>query len=310
MGYTVCAFDNSEDGLFKLDQLIRSKPSGGVLKLFFGCVRDSKRLGTAMEGVSSVIHCAALKHVYLSEYNPFEAVSTNILGVQNVIAAALEANVDKVLFTSSDKAVNPSSTMGATKLLGERLIVAANHHSGSHKTRFSSVRFGNVLDTNGSVLQIFREKMVKNEPLPLTDLEMTRYFITMEEALKLCNFAFEEMEGGEVFVSKMVAMRIFDLAASVAGCKDFKYTLIGMKPGEKKYEELVTDVEGPRTKVLDDHYVVIPDTMNIMPKKIRNKLLDKYDNRPFLNRVLRSDEELVDSLSELRLIIEATGISR
>ena len=141
-GSTVCAFDQNEDGLFKLDQEFDDKTQ--QLRLFLGDIRDKERLELAMEDVDTVFHCAALKHVYLSEYNPFEAMQTNIVGTHNVIQAAILANVDRVVLTSSDKSVNPTSTMGATKLLGERLVTAANNYAGKHTTKFASVRFGNV----------------------------------------------------------------------------------------------------------------------------------------------------------------------
>ena len=307
-GATVCAFDNSEDGLFKLDQNVGKIETDSRLKLFFGSVRDQGRLLTAMEGVDSVIHCAALKHVYLSEYNPFEAVNTNIIGVQNVINAALKNNVDKVLFTSSDKAVNPSSTMGATKLLGERLIVAANHHSGKHQTRFSSVRFGNVLDTNGSVLQIFKEKLASKEALPITDMEMTRYFITMDEAVSLCAFAFDQMVGGEIFVSNMMACRILDLAKAMSTEGDVDYAVIGMKAGEKRYEELVTDAEAERTKCLESHYIVIPDTLSIMPTAIGQNLVSKYGQYRTLSGALRSDRDKFYPIDEIRMLLKRIGV--
>lgn len=194
-GYTVCAFDQSEDGLFKLDQELKAL-AGGRLRSFLGNVRDENRLRRAFEGVKVVFHCAALKHVYISEYNPFEAMQTNIEGAHNVIQAAIAANVEKVVLTSSDKAVNPTSTMGATKLLGERLFIAANHYAGSHKTRFACVRFGNVLNSNGSVLQIFRRQLENDQPLTITSTGMTRFFISMDQAVDLCLHAADEMVGG------------------------------------------------------------------------------------------------------------------
>jgi UDP-N-acetylglucosamine 4,6-dehydratase/5-epimerase len=200
-GHTVCAFDQSEDGLFKLDQELNC--GDGRLRLFIGNVRDEERLRRAMDGVSIVFHCAALKHVYLSEYNPFEAMQTNILGTNNVIQAALVSEVDRVVLTSSDKAVNPTSTMGATKLLGERLFISANHFAGRHKTRFSCVRFGNVLNSNGSVLQIFKRQLDNNLPLTITSKNMTRFFLSMSQAVDLCLNAAGSMVGGEIFVMSM-----------------------------------------------------------------------------------------------------------
>jgi len=291
-GHIVCAFDQNEDGLFKLDQRYREEYAEN-LKLFVGNVRDESRLSKAMENVDVVFHCAALKHVYLSEYNPFEAMQTNIIGTNNVINASIAANVRKVVFTSSDKAVNPSSTMGATKLLGERLITAANNYSGKHTTKFSSVRFGNVLDTNGSVLQIFKEQIKENQPLTITSTDMTRFFITMDQSISLCLYAKDHMIGGEIFIMHMGCCNIIGLAKAISGDKDFKYNIIGQKSGEKSYEELVTESEVPRTVCVDDTYIIIPDTLSIMQHAIRDDYKKSYDKLIKLSRPLRSDESML-----------------
>lgn len=291
-GCVVCAFDQNEDGLFHLDQ--KYKPNyGDNLKLFIGSVRDNVRLDRALEGVEVVFHCAALKHVYLSEYNPFEAMQTNINGVNNVISASLKAGVNQVIFTSSDKAVNPSSTMGATKLLGERLMTAANHHSGDHSTRFSSVRFGNVLNTNGSVLQIFKKQIKEEKPLTITAKNMTRFFITMNQSIDLCLYAANNMIGGEVFVMNMGSCSIIDLAKVISQGKPFEYTVIGEKPGEKLYEELITEVEASRTALKDNIYTVIPETLSMMCPSIEQKYLKTYKGIDRLTESLRSDKELL-----------------
>jgi UDP-N-acetylglucosamine 4,6-dehydratase/5-epimerase len=292
IGCIVCAFDQNEDGLFHLDQKY-SKNYGEKIKLFLGSVRDESRLIKAMEGVEIVFHCAALKHVYLSEYNPFEAMLTNVHGVNNVINASLKTNVKQVVFSSSDKAVNPSSTMGATKLLGERLMTAANHHIGDHSTRFSSVRFGNVLNTNGSVLHIFKKQIEENLPLTITSKEMTRFFITMDQAINLCLYAAKNMIGGEIFVSNMGSCSIIDLAKAVSNGKTFEYTIIGEKPGEKLYEELVTEVEAPRTALKDGAYIVIPETIGMMLPEMAEKYEKVYNNSSRLTKPLRSDQELL-----------------
>ena len=173
-GATVCAFDNYEDGLFRLSKKIPDSLSN-KFRLFFGDVREKERLIQACEDVDVIFHCAASKHVGLSEYNPFEAVKTNVLGCQNVIDAAISNRVPKVLFTSSDKAVNPTGTMGATKLIGEKLFVSANNYVGNRKTSFACVRFGNVLNTNGSVLTIFQKQLEEGKQLTVTDSRMTDF---------------------------------------------------------------------------------------------------------------------------------------
>jgi FlaA1/EpsC-like NDP-sugar epimerase len=288
----VCAFDQNEDGLFHLDQKYKHD-YGDKIKLFLGNVRDKDRLDMALEGVEIVFHCAALKHVYLSEYNPFEAMQTNIDVVNNIINASLKANVRQVIFTSSDKAVNPSSTMGATKLLGERLMTAANHHSGDHTTRFSSVRFGNVLNTNGSVLHIFRQQLKDKKPLTITSEHMTRFFIAMDQAIDLCIYAANNMIGGEVFIMNMGSCTIVDLAKAISRKEPFEYRLIGEKPGEKLYEELVTEVEAPRTALINNIYTIIPETVSMMCPSIGEKYATIYQGIDRLAESLRSDKELM-----------------
>lgn len=304
-GRTVCAFDQSEDGLFKLDQELKDV-AGGRLRSFLGNVRDEARLRRAFEGVKVVFHCAALKHVYISEYNPFEAMQTNIEGTHNVIQAAIAANVNHVVLTSSDKAVNPTSTMGATKLLGERLFIAANHFAGGHNTRFSCVRFGNVLNSNGSVLQIFRRQFENNLPLTITSKGMTRFFISMEQAVELCLYAAREMVGGEIFVLNMGSSDIITFAKVVSGKRPLKYIEIGHKPGEKLYEELVTESEAPRTAYDGKTYVVLPDTLDLMSDEMRLQY-GKYDTLPRLGVPLRSDHELLDE-AEVGAMLHSAGL--
>lgn len=289
-GHTVCAFDQSEDGLFRMDQEFKDK--GSRLRLFLGNVRDEDRVLRAMDGVRIVFHCAALKHVYLSEYNPFEAMQTNIVGTHNVIQAAIASEVERVVITSSDKAVNPTSTMGATKLLGERLFIAANHFAGGHRTRFACVRFGNVLNSNGSVLQIFRRQLDAGQALTITSSGMTRFFISMTQAVELCMDAAARMIGGEIFVMNMGACDIVTLAKAACGDGALRFVEIGHKPGEKLYEELVTESEAPRTVLVGNTYVVLPDTLDMMPEDLRGKYT-VYERLQRLNAPLRSDADLL-----------------
>lgn len=292
MGCEVRAFDQSEDGLFHLDQNLKNKN----LKLFLGTIREQDRLDRAFENADIVFHCAALKHVYLSEYNPFEAMKSNIDGVNNVINSAIKNNVRKVIFTSSDKAVNPSSTMGATKLLGERLITTANHFSGKHKTKFSSVRFGNVFDTNGSVVQIFKKQISEDKPLTITSPDMTRFFISMKHAIDLCLYAEEHMIGGEIFVKSMGSFLIKDLAYVLSNKND-NTRIIGCKPGEKLYEELVTETESTRTITVDDYYVLIPETIFMMDDQVKERYEKLIDGKSFIGSAIRSDQEILDHVS-------------
>lgn len=257
----VRALDHHEHGLFKLQQQIGDVEEARWL---LGDIRDLGRLRRAMEGVDVVFHTAALKHVYIGEYNPFEIVQTNLIGLQNVVQAALDCNVEKVIFTSSDKAVNPTNAMGASKLMGERLILAAQGMKGTTRTSFASVRFGNVLGSNGSVATIFHDQIRQGGPVTLTDRRMTRFVMGLDQAVRLVLRASEVSAGGELFVLKMPALRIADLAevmirrlAPTFGFlpERIEVVEVGSRPGEKLYEELLMEAEVPRAYE-DDELIV------------------------------------------------------
>ena len=303
-GNIVCAFDHNENGLFKLENKYKQQYNH-KLKLFLGDVRDESRLKKAFEGVDIVLHCAAIKHVYISEYNPFEAMQTNIVGTNNVIEAALNSSVTKVVYTSSDKAVNPTSTMGATKLLGERLISAANNHSGVSSTIFSSVRFGNVLNTNGSVLTIFKDQIKAGKQLTITSENMTRFFLSMEQAVELCMYACDNMLGGEVFIKNMGCCSIMSLARALTGKSDFSYKIIGHKPGEKNYEELVTDSEVERTVRSDYWYTILPDNMVMIAPKIAEAQQKRYSKFSRIDSPLNSKKELLSDSQVMSMLKNA-----
>ncbi len=232
-----------------------------------GDVRDADKINQLCEGVDVLFHVAGLKHVILCERSPFDAVQTNIIGVKNVINAALAHNVERVIFTSSDKAVNPTNVMGTSKLMGERLITAANSLKISHRTIFSSTRFGNVLGSRGSVVPIFQRQIASGESITLTDRRMTRFVMTVEESCRLVLSAAELARGGEVFVTKMPVVRIEDLAQAMIDLlaptigfhpKQIKVIEIGAKAGEKLYEELMSDEETQRTYELEEMFAVLP----------------------------------------------------
>jgi len=225
------------------------------LRYFIGDVRDRDRLKRAMNGVDIVVHAAALKQVPSCEYNPIEAVATNINGAKNVIDAALDAGVKKVLGLSTDKAVNPVNLYGATKLVAEKLFVQANSYSGEGPTRFGCVRYGNVVGSRGSVVPLFR-KQASMGALTITDPRMTRFWITLEQGVRFVIRAIERMHGGEVFVPKIPSMNIVDLAEAMApGCR---ITEIGIRPGEKLHETLVSEDEARHSLELDDMFVIQP----------------------------------------------------
>lgn len=252
-------FDISENELFKMRSEFGDDKR---LRYLIGDIRDADRLRLAMEGIDIVAHLAAMKHVYACEYNPFEAVKTNIDGLQNVINVARNENVEKVIFSSTDKAARPLSVMGTTKLLGERLISVANYYKGNRRTLFASVRFGNVIGSNGSVVPIFKEQIAKGERITVTDKEMTRFVITMDEAVDLICDAARLTKGQETFVWKMRTLRVVDLVEAMkdkfAKGKQIKTVIIGKGEGEKIHEDIMTREELSRAVELDSLYIIYP----------------------------------------------------
>lgn len=234
-----------------------SEFSHSSMRYFIGDVRDESRLNTAMNGVDFVIHAAAMKHVPIAEYNPMECIKTNIHGAQNVINASLKNGVEKVIALSTDKACNPVNLYGATKLASDKLFIAANNIAGQSPTRFSVVRYGNVVGSRGSVVPLFK-KLIENgaKELPITDERMTRFWITLEDGVKFVLKNFERMHGGELFIPKIPSMKITDLAATLAPNLPIK--LIGIRPGEKLHEIMISADDALHSLEFDDHYVITP----------------------------------------------------
>ncbi len=226
------------------------------LRFLIGDVRDRDRLYRAFNGVDLVVHAAALKQVPVAEYNPIEAVKTNIEGASNIIDAAIDNGVPKIMALSTDKAVHPVNLYGATKLVAEKLIIQANAYAGARKTRFSVVRYGNVVGSRGSVVPVFQEQ-AKSGALTVTDERMTRFWITQEQAVRFILKCIDAMQGGEVFVPKIPSTRILDLAKAIAPSAQVKVT--GIRPGEKLNEILVTEEEAPHAREYDDHFVIEPE---------------------------------------------------
>jgi UDP-N-acetylglucosamine 4,6-dehydratase len=226
------------------------------VRFFIGDVRDHQRLVRAFAGVEVVVHAAALKHVPIAEYNPFEAVKTNIHGAQNVIEAAIDCGVEQVIALSTDKASSPTNLYGATKLVSDKLFVDGNAYAGGKNTRFAVVRYGNVLGSRGSVLPFFQEQ-AKTGTLSITDERMTRFWITLQEGVRFVVESFDRMRGGEIFVPKIPSMRVVDLARAIA--PKAKLRFIGIRPGEKLHEELISIHDARRTVDLDVCYAVEPD---------------------------------------------------
>jgi len=226
------------------------------LRWFLGDVRDLERLKRAFHKVDFVIHAAALKQVDTGEYNPMEFIKTNVLGSQNVIDAAIETGIKRVVALSTDKASSPINLYGATKLTADKLFVAANNYSHSYGTSFSVVRYGNVMGSRGSVIPFFQDLASQGKPLTITDLRMTRFWISIESAVKFVIDSLEMMTGGELYVPKIPSMKIIDLAHAVA--PDAKLEEIGMRPGEKLHEEMISADDSRRTVILENRYVVTP----------------------------------------------------
>ena len=260
---TVRVIDTNESGLFNLQRQF----DDDRLRFLIGNIRDSERLRRAMEGIDTVFHAAALKHVELNEYNPFETIQTNVVGTQNLVRAALDEGVDTFVAISTDKASTPVSVMGATKLLSERLVVAANAYKGDAETSFGCVRFGNVLGSAGSVVPLFKNQIADGGPVTVTDPDMTRFIMPISEAADLAIRAQDRMTSGEVFVLKMPTMRIGDLAdvmieyyAPQMGQDpdEIEIDIIGARPAERVHEKLISEEESETTYDLGDMFAILP----------------------------------------------------
>lgn len=248
-------FSRDEYKQFEMSKVI-SEQKYDCIRYFLGDVRDKERLYRAFEGVDYVIHAAALKHIPILEYNPIEAIKTNIGGAENVIAAAADRNVKKVIALSTDKAANPINLYGATKLCSDKLFIAANRFVGGRGTRFSVVRYGNVFASRGSVIPFFL-KIRDQGVLPITDERMTRFWITIDQGIDLVLKCFEVMMGGEIFVPKIPSMKIVDLAKAI--CPSCKLERIGIRPGEKLHEVMIPKESSRVTHAFDNYFTIFPD---------------------------------------------------
>lgn len=228
------------------------------IRFFIGDVRDKDRLYRAFDGVDIVIHAAALKHVGACEYNPFEAVKTNIHGAQNIIEAAIDRGVEKVIALSTDKAASPINLYGATKLASDKLFVAGNSYAGNKVTRFSVVRYGNVVGSRGSVVPFFKKLRAQGEiQLPITDERMTRFWITLEQGVQFVIDNLQRMKGGEIFIPKIPSMKVVDLAEAIAPECEIK--IVGIRPGEKLHEAMINEDDARQTLEYDTYYVIQPE---------------------------------------------------
>jgi FlaA1/EpsC-like NDP-sugar epimerase len=302
----VRVLDTDEAALFDLQEQYGKE---GRLRYLLGDVRDRDRLAMAIEDIDVVFHAAALKHVELTEYNPFEAVRTNVQGTQNLVRMAVEEEVDSFVNVSTDKASNPVSVMGATKLLSERLVIAANAYKGSKDTRFGCVRFGNVLGSSGSVVPLFMDQLREGGPVTVTDPQMTRFVMPIEEAVDLVLGAHDRMTSGEVFVLKMPAFRVGDLAEAMIGryAPAFGYDpeavdieVVGARPAERVHEKLVSADEALQARELEEMYVILPQ---IGVPGYRATNYSEFD--PIEGEYTSADQELLSG-EEIVAMIEST----
>ncbi len=227
------------------------------IRFFIGDVRDKDRLYRAFDGVDYVVHAAAMKQVPACEYNPFEAVKTNIYGAQNVIEAAIDRGVKRVIALSTDKAAAPINLYGATKLASDKLFVAANSYVGGKETRFAVVRYGNVVGSRGSVVPFFKKMSAEGKKLPITDERMTRFWITLDQGVQFVLDSLQRMRGGEIFVPKIPSMRVVDLATAIA--PECEIEIVGIRPGEKLHEAMITEDDARHTVEFDTYYVIQPE---------------------------------------------------
>ncbi len=253
----VIVYSRDELKQFEMQQREPFRSRRDVMRWFLGDVRDADRLRKAMEDVDVVVHAAALKQVPAAEYNPFEAVKTNVLGAQNVIDAALDCGVSRVVALSTDKAAAPINLYGATKLVSDKLFVAANNHRGRRDIRFSVVRYGNVMGSRGSVIPFFLERRGSGV-LPVTDERMTRFSISLAQGVELVLLAIAKSWGGEIFVPKIPSYRILDVAAAVA--PEARIEVVGIRPGEKLHEEMITTTDAIGTIEFGRYFVILPST--------------------------------------------------
>ena len=252
------------------------------VRFFIGDVRDKERLNRALSGVDIIVHAAATKIVPTAEYNPFEAVKTNITGAMNVIDAAIDNGIDRVVALSTDKASSPANLYGATKFVSDRLFIAGNNYTRANEACFSVVRYGNVMGSRGSVIPFF-DMIDADKPLPITDINMTRFMITLEQGVEMVWHALEDMVGGETYVRKSPSMNIMDIAQAVR--KDFEHVVVGIRPGEKLHEQMISAEDAPYTYEYSKYFKILPSIhdWHLDPDRIKDGKLVPLDFFKFIN---------------------------
>lgn len=296
----VIVYSRDELKQFEMSQIFNDV----CMRYFIGDVRDEARLKEAMNDVDFVVHAAAMKQVPAAEYNPMECIKTNIIGAKNVVSAALSKNVKKVIALSTDKAANPINLYGATKLASDKLFIAANNTVGTRDSRFSVVRYGNVVGSRGSVIPFFKKLIADGATeLPITDEKMTRFWITLEQGAEFVIKSFERMQGGEIFVPKLPSMKIIDLAKSIA--PHLPHKVIGIRPGEKLHEIMCPSDDSHLTLEFEDHFVITPTIKftNLHVDYTSNALLEQgvmvqqgFEYNSGTNNVLLGTQELMEMI--------------
>ena len=299
----IIIYSRDEFKQYQLAKLINKK-DGHRVRFFIGDVRDKERLAIAMQGVDFVIHAAALKQVPTTEYNPIEAIKTNVIGAQNIIEVCAANNVKKVIALSSDKAAAPVNLYGATKLLSDKLFISANYMFGRNKTKFSVVRYGNVMGSRGSVIPLFLEQ-ASLPKFTITHDKMTRFNITLEEGVKFVARCLERMWGGEIFVPKLHSYNILDVAKAIKS--NFKYINTGIRAGEKLHEEMITKDDSRSTYEYNDHYIIFPDQQfvtwninNYLKKFPGKKCLENFSYNSLENKKYLTVKQLKTLISLIK----------
>jgi UDP-N-acetylglucosamine 4,6-dehydratase/5-epimerase len=266
------------------------------IRFFIGDVRDKDRLSRALNGVDYVIHAAAMKHVHIAEYNPDECIKTNVGGAQNVVSCSIDQNISKVVALSTDKACAPINLYGATKLVSDKLFIAANKIKGNNQINFSVVRYGNVMGSNGSVIPFFMNKKKLNNTLPITDPNMTRFNISLIDGVRLVFYALEKSIGGELFVPKIPSYKILDVANAIG--PDCEKPIVGVRPGEKIHEEMITSSDSFNTYDIGKYYVILPEDQKIKEKFEEKNNFKKVPVNFSYNSKDNQEWETVESLRE------------
>ena len=294
-------FSRDELKQFELMSEFKLLPNFNLVQFYLGDIRDSERVNQVMHGVDIVIHAAAMKQVSAAEDNPLEAIKTNVFGTENIVRSSIENQVDKVISLSTDKAANPANLYGATKLCSDKLIIAGNSFPGDTKTKFSVVRYGNVLGSRGSVIPYFKSQIQYNE-IPITDIRMTRFWITSNQASSFVLNRLSDMQGGEIFIPKIPSFKVLDVAKII--CPNIPIKIIGIRPGEKLHETMITTDDSYNTIEMNEYYVVLSHLLknNKYYKDKGIKVAEDFSYTSENNHIWFSDREFKETLVRENLI--------